>query len=47
MRTHFFTVVLPAIKHWFEEAVEETGDEFSIIDIFITLFVNNVYTKVQ
>ena len=39
-RTHFFTVVFPAINHWFEETVEVTGGEFSIIYIFINLFVN-------
>ena len=43
MRTHFFTAVFPAINRWFEEVVVETGDEFSITYIFITLFVNNVY----
>ena len=37
MRTHYFTAVFTAINHWFEEAVVETGDEFSIIYIFITL----------
>ena len=42
MKTHLFTGVFPAISRWFEEAVlEETGDEFSIIYIFITLFVSN------
>ena len=40
LRTHFFTVVFPAINHWFEETVVETGDEFSTIYIFINLFVN-------
>ena len=42
MKTHFFTTVFPTINHWFEEAVVGTGDEFSIIYIFITLFVNKV-----
>ena len=42
MKTHFFTTVFPTINHWFEEAVVEIGDEFSIIYIFITLFVNKV-----
>ena len=42
MTIHFFTAVFPAINHWFEEAVVETGDEFSIIYIFITLSVNNM-----
>ena len=28
MRIHFFTAVFPAINHWFDEAVKETGDEF-------------------
>ena len=42
LRTHFFTVVFPAINHWFEETVVETGDEFSIIYIFINFFVNKV-----
>ena len=46
MRTHFFTTVLPAINRWFEEAVVETGDEFSLIYIIITLFVNNVQSSV-
>ena len=47
MRTPFFKAVFPAINRWSEEAVVETGDYFSIIDIFITLFVNNVYFRVQ
>ena len=42
MKTHFFPVVFPARNHWFEEAVVKTGDEFSIIYIFITFVVNNV-----
>ena len=46
MRTHFFPAVFPAINHWFEEAVVETGGKFSIIYIFINL-VNNAYFKVQ
>ena len=41
-RTHVFTAVFPAINHWFEKTVVETGDEFSIIYIFINLFVNKV-----
>ena len=36
----------PAIDHYFEETVVETGGEFSIIYIFITLFVNDMYFKV-
>ena len=36
MKTHLLTVVFPAISHWFEETVVETGDEFSLIYIFIT-----------
>ena len=47
MKTHIFTVGFLARNYWFEEAVVEIGDEFSIIYIFITLFVNNVYSKVQ
>ena len=47
MKTHFLTAVFPAINHWFEEDAVEIGDEFSMIYIFITLFVNNVYFKVQ
>ena len=47
MRTHFFTVVFPAINHWFEEAVVDIGDDFSIIYIFKTVFMNKVYSKVQ
>ena len=42
MRTDFFAAVFPAINHWFEEAVEGTGDEFSVIYNFITIFVNKV-----
>ena len=42
LRTYFFTVVFSAINHWFEETVVETRDEFSIIYIFIKLFVNKV-----
>ena len=42
-----FTADFPAINRWFEEADVETDDEFSIIYIFITLFVNNVYFRVQ
>ena len=42
MRTHFFTKVFPTINHWFEEAVVATGDEFSIIYVFVTLFVNKL-----
>ena len=44
---HFYTTVYPAIDHWFEEAVVETGDEFSIVYIFKTFFVSNVYFRVQ
>ena len=47
MRTHYFTAVFPAINRWFEEVVGETGNEFSTIYIFITLFVNNVYFRVE
>ena len=47
MRTYFFTAVFPAINHWFEEAVVEIGDAFSIIYIFTTRFVKNLYSKVQ
>ena len=47
MRIHFIVAVFPAINRWFEEAVAETSDEFSIIYIFITLFVSNVYFRVQ
>ena len=42
LRTHLFTAVFPALNHWFNETVVENGDEFSIIYIFITLFVNKV-----
>ena len=45
LRTHLFTAVFPAINHWFEKTVVETGDEFSITCIFITLFKNKVYSK--
>ena len=41
-RTYVFTAVFPAINHWFEKTVVETGDKFSIIYIFINLFVNKV-----
>ena len=47
MWTHFYTTVYPATDHWFEEAVVETGDEFSIVYIFKTFFVSNVYFRVQ
>ena len=47
MRTQFFTAVFHAINQWFEEAVVETGNEISIIYIFIILFVNNEYFRVQ
>ena len=47
MRTHFFTAVSSAINRLFQEAVVETGDKFSIIYIFITLFVDNVYFRVH
>ena len=33
MRTYIFTTFLPAVNHWFEEAVLGTGDEFSVIYI--------------
>ena len=45
MRTHFFTAVFPAINHWFGVVALETGDDFSIICNFITIFVNRVYSK--
>ena len=45
MRTHSFTAVFPAINYWFVVAVVETGDEFSIIYNFVTIFVNTVYSK--
>ena len=47
MWTHFYTTVYPAIDHWFEEAVVETGDEFSIVYIFKTFFVSIMYFRVQ
>ena len=47
LRTHIFAAVFLAINRWFEEAVVETGDEFSIIYIFINLFVNNAYFRVN
>ena len=40
LKTDSFAEVFPAKNHWFEENVEEIGDESSII--FITLFVNKV-----
>ena len=42
LKIHSFTEVFPAINHWFEENVEEIGDESSIIYIFVTLFENKV-----
>ena len=42
--THFFTVAFPVINHWFGLTSGEC-DEFSIIYVFITIFVNNVYSK--
>ena len=47
MSTHFFTAVFSAVNHSFKGAVVETGDKFSIIYIFITLFVNNMYFRVH
>ena len=47
MTIHFFTAVFPPMDHCFEESAIETGDEFSTIYIFMTLFVNNVYFKVS
>ena len=47
MRTYLYTAVFPAIIDWFEETILGTGDEFSIIFIFMTLFVNKVQLKVQ
>ena len=38
LRTHLLTAVFPAINYWFEETTVETGDEFSIIYSFITVF---------
>ena len=43
LRTHLFTVAFPAINHWFEETVVETGDEFYIIYIFAILFENKCH----
>ena len=40
LKIHSFAEVFPAINHWFEENVEEIGDEYSIN--FITLFLNKV-----
>ena len=37
-------IVFQAINHWFGVAVIETGDEFSIIYVFITIFANNIYS---
>ena len=45
MRTHFFTVVLPVRNHLPGLEIVATGDEFSIIYIFIAIFVNRVYSK--
>ena len=39
MRTHFFTVVFPVINHWLAVDVVETGDEFSIFYVFITISI--------
>ena len=41
MKTHFFTA---AINHHLWQP-QWTGDEFSMIYIFITIFVNRVYSK--
>ena len=35
MRTHFFTAVFPTINHWFEEAVVGTGNNLSIVFLWI------------
>ena len=45
MRTHFFTAVFPAINHWFRVVALEMAGEFSIIYVFITIFMNRVYSK--
>ena len=50
MRTHFFTAVFLAINHCLQEIVVivvETGNGFSMISIFNTLFANDVYLKVS
>ena len=39
MRTHFFTVIFPVINHWLAVDVVETGDEFSIFYVFITISI--------
>ena len=39
-------IVFQAINHWFGVAVIETGDEFSMIYVFITIFVNNIYSNI-
>ena len=42
-----FAAVFPAINHYFEEAVVEIGEKFSVIHNVITLFANNLYFKVS
>ena len=39
--------VFPTINHFFSVAIVETGDEFSIIYIFVTVFGNNIYSKLN
>ena len=46
-RTHFFTVVFPAINHWFEETVVESGDENSIIYILFSVFKKGNLKKID
>ena len=42
-----FTAIFPAINHWFGAAAVRTGNDFSIIYIFIIIFMNRVYSKVN
>ena len=45
MRIDFSSTVFSTINHWFGVALAESGDDFSIIYILITILVNDVYSK--
>ena len=45
MRIDFSSTVFSTINHWFGVALAESGDDFSIIYILITILVDDVYSK--
>ena len=47
MRTYYFIAVFPATNHWFEVVALQTRVEFSIIYIFITIFIEKYILEVQ